>query len=340
MMQPTVALLFGGNSNEYEVSLLTAQAVWRHLLNAGVRVLPIGITRLGVWHLFQGSPSALTEGNWEASPALTPILLGAQGAFFTEGGRVYHPDVLFPAVHGQRSEDGRLQGLLDLWGVPYVGCGVESSVLCMNKCLSKRLVAAAGVPTLPWVEVTDPVAGVAQILTRLSAPIFIKPARSGSSLGAGRADTQEALGPLLEKALQTDTLALAEPFVAGRELEVAVLEEGGSLTVSAPGEVIPNAPFYDYDTKYKSALAALQIPAKLSSALTQTVREYAAEVFRVLGCRHLGRVDFFLVGDAIYFNEINTLPGFTSISMYPRLMEAAGIPPHELLSRLIQEAIG
>lgn len=337
MKHKTVALLFGGKSNEHEISLCTAAAIYRHLLAAGWRVLPLGITREGVWYLFQGTPSSIEDGSWETSPALYRILFGSQGAFFTEEGRAFRPDAVFPAVHGRFCEDGRLQGLLDLWGVPYVGCGVESSVLCMNKCLSKRLVQEAGLPTLPWVEIKDPAQGEAEIRKRLSFPVFIKPARSGSSLGAGRAENSNALQSVLTHALETDPLALAEPCVTARELEVAVAELGGALTVSQPGEVVPNAAFYDFDTKYRSSRATLRIPAPLDGGLAEQARRLAAEIFRLLGCRHLARIDFFLLDGALYFNEINTLPGFTPISMYPRLMEHAGLPPARLLDALLCE---
>lgn len=337
MKHLTVALLFGGRSNEHEVSARSAAAILKALREAGHRVLPIGIRHDGVWYLWGGGADALASGAWESSPALSRIWFGTGGSFFTESGRTYTPDVVFPALHGQYCEDGRLQGFLDYWGVPYVGCGVESSVLCMNKALTKRLAADAGVPVLPWVATGRDGAEEA-VLRKLSFPLFIKPARSGSSVGAAKAETREELKTALDTACGVDSLVMAEPLFRGQELEVAVLSEPG-LTVSRVGEICCKAPFYDYETKYRTSDAETRIPAQISDACAAKARAYAETVFRTLGCRHLARVDFFASGEELFFNEINTMPGFTSISMYPALMQDAGIPLPELLTRLLRAAL-
>jgi D-alanine-D-alanine ligase len=300
-------------------------------------VLPLGIDRTGNWYLSAGKPESLSDGTWLGSPALSRIWFGFDGSFFSESGRTYTPDVVFPALHGQFCEDGRLQGFLDYWGVPYVGCGVESSVLAMNKVLSKRLAHEAGIPTLPWVQTHRDGAKEA-ILRKLSFPLFIKPVHSGSSIGAARADTERELEAALEIAFSVDDTILAEPFFAGRELEVAVLDDG-TPTVSRVGEIAYHTTFYDYETKYHGSAAETYLPARISDGLATRARQSAAILFRTLGCRHLARVDFFTDGEQLYFNEINTLPGFTSGSLYPALMQDSGISLPALLTRLCNAAL-
>ncbi len=338
MKRLDIALLFGGKSNEFQVSGRSAATLLRALREAGHRVFPLGISRQGDWYYYHGREEAMEDGSWESSAALTPFWVG-RGGFFTEAGRLHRPQVIFPALHGQNCEDGRLQGFLDTWGIPYVGCGTPSSVLCMDKAASKAVATQVGVPTLPWVK-ASPEGAEEAILGKLSFPLFIKPVCSGSSRGASAVFTREELAPAIAAAAKEDAYLLAEPFVRGRELEVAILEEGGVLTVSAVGEVCPNATFYDYDTKYsKDSPATTHIPADLPSTVSDTLRHYAATLFRALGCRHLARVDFFLCEEGCYFNEINTLPGFTSISMYPSLMAHAGIPLPQLATRLCEAAL-
>ena len=337
MKHPIVALLFGGKSPEYEVSCRSAAALRNALLNTGYEVLPIGITREGVWYLFRGSPDRILCGNWENTPGLSQIWCGPGGSFFTDSGRLYRPDVVFPALHGAYCEDGRLQGFLDTWGVPYVGCGAECSVLAMNKLLAKEAAVRLGIPTLPYVALTPDTAGETPN-TPLTYPLFVKPARSGSSVGAAPVMTPEELPAALREAFRVDPLVLAEPLVTARELEVAVFEDGG-LTVPPPGEILSDRPFYDYDTKYRRGTTRLAIPAPLPEQERSLLCDYAARLFRALGCRQLARVDFFATPDGFFFNEINTMPGFTADSMYPRLMAAAGIDLPALCDRLVRGAL-
>ncbi len=337
MKQTTVALLFGGNSNEYEVSGRSAAAILSSLCQAGYRVLPIGITRRGEALLYDGTIDAIRTSLWEKSSALEPIWFAPRGKLLTSSGMTYLPDAVFPALHGQNCEDGRLQGFLDTWGVPYVGCDTASSVRAWDKALSKRLAVDAQVPTLPWVE-TARTGAEALILSRFSFPVFIKPVFSGSSVGAARADNLPALTAALDNAALVGGPILAEPCIAARELEVAVLDDRETI-VSRVGEIAPNNIFYDYDTKYRTDTARTYIPARISDKMQEQARDYARRMFHVLGCRHLARVDFFADEDRLYFNEINTMPGFTSISMYPRLMEDSGIPLSALVPRLVEACL-
>ncbi len=344
-----VLILFGGASNEHDVSLRSAAAVWQHM-PAHVRVSAVAITRDGQWFLFRGTPRDLEKANILQSPQLlSPLSLSlAPRGFVTQEGHLLTPDVIFPVLHGQNCEDGRLQGFLDTVGIPYVGCGCLASAVGMDKEVTKLLAVSVGVPVADWllltredVQNTEKLsATVARIEARFPAyPVFVKAVNSGSSVGAYRADDKTALQSALTAAAEVDDKILVEEFICGKEIEVAVLERGGALTVSVPGEIEPCADFYDYDTKYNNNTARYHIPARLSHEQLQTVRDYAAAVFRRLSCRHLSRVDFFITDSGrILFNEINTLPGFTSISMYPKMMAHSGISFTELVEFLIEGA--
>ncbi len=337
MKTTTVALLFGGRSNEYEVSGRSAATVLTSLRGAGYRVLPIGITRKGSAYLFRGHTDRIRMSTWEDTASLTPVWFGPRGEMLTSDGRAYTPDAVFPVLHGQNCEDGRIQGFLDTWGIPYVGCGTAASVLSWDKALTKRLVRDADIPTLDWVETSRPGAEEC-ILSKLEFPLFIKPCLSGSSVGAACATDPASLTTALDNAACVGGRIIAEPCFTGRELEVAVLDDG-EMTVSRVGEVVPNNTFYDYNTKYRADTARTYIPARIPERIAAMARNYAARIFEILGCRHLARVDFFTDDTHLFFNEINTMPGFTSISMYPRLMEDMGIPIPALVTRLVEAAI-
>ncbi len=346
-----VLLLFGGASNEHDVSLRSAAAVWQHI-PASVRVSAAFITKDGQWFLFHGTPKQLAQASVLQNTALlSPLTVSlAPRGFCTSTGEHLTPDVIFPVLHGQNCEDGRLQGFLDTLGIPYVGCGCLGSALGMDKEIAKLLAASAGVPVADWLLLTreqlQEKGGVDQAVTfieeRFSAyPVFVKAVNSGSSVGAYRADDRAALKKALIDAADIDGKILVEEFICGKEIEVAVLERGGKAVASVPGEIEPCADFYDYDAKYKNDTARYHIPARLTQAQLQTVSDYAVTVFRRLGCRHLSRVDFFVTESGrIIFNEINTLPGFTSISMYPKLMAHCGISFEALVNILIEEALG
>jgi D-alanine-D-alanine ligase len=351
-----VAVLYGGRSGEHEVSLRSAASVIRHLDRARFDVIPVSIDKTGRWQwndlrrldqsntdvlpIFADAPEIRLAAGPDGRCAVTPI--GGTPAPLLI-------DAVFPVVHGPLCEDGALQGLLDLADVAYVGSGVLGSAVSMDKDFSKRLAEQAGIPIAPYRVLTrkaflqDRDAQLASITDTLTLPVFVKPCNMGSSVGVHKVKTWDALGPALDDAFRYDLKVLVEQGVDAREIEVAVLE-GEPVFVSLASELRPNPQheFYSYEAKYLDPEGAhVDLPAKIDASQMERVRALAAEVFTVLGCNDLARVDFFLDRQSgnFYFNEINTLPGFTSISMYPKMMEASGVPYGELLTRLIGLAL-
>lgn len=323
-----VALLFGGVSNEHDISRRSCANLYSIIKNAGHRPVPIYITREGAWRLFPDSPTQILQGDAEG----TPLLLSPPAKIYTDTARALAIDVVFPCLHGQYGEDGTIQGLLEALGIPYIGCKREASVLGMNKRLAKALARQIGVPTLPTFPLKRDTP-----LDAIPLPAFCKASRSGSSIGTALARTRDELKEAISTALAIDGDAFAEPFVEARELEVAVLDDG-KRTVSLPGEICKSGAYYDFRSKYLSPIATKTV-ASLPQELTAQAQEYASSIFDALGCRHLARVDFFLLENQIYFNEVNTLPGFTSDSLYLSMLEAAGVPPREAIDRLVRAAI-
>lgn len=352
MKKLSVCVLFGGVSPEHEVSLRSAESVLNHLDTEKYNIFPVGITKTGEWILYGGKDySLLPSGEWKNCPenrraAISPVR--GQGLLNFEGDCVVREriDVVFPVLHGENGEDGSIQGLLQLAGIPFVGAGVAASATCMDKTLTKLVADNAGIRQAAWQlvtaqEVTNALdAALDRLEKAFSYPIFVKPAGTGSSVGVSKAKTREALAAALQNAAKFDTKILAEEFINGQEVEVAVLGNGNPAA-SICGEIDSGTEFYDYDAKYISDCARLYIPARLDEATAEKVRDAAVRVFTVMGCRGLSRVDFFVTYDSreVVFNEINTLPGFTSISMYPKLFEASGIPYSELLDQLIEFAL-
>ena len=352
MKKLSVCVLFGGVSPEHEVSLRSAESVLNHLDAEKYNIFPVGITKAGEWILYGGKDySLLPSGEWKNCPenrraAISPVR--GQGLLNFEGDCVVREriDVVFPVLHGESGEDGSIQGLLQLAGIPFVGAGVAASAACMDKTLTKLVADNAGIRQAAWQLVTaqEVANALDAALDRLekafSYPIFVKPAGTGSSVGVSKAKTREALAAALQNAAKFDAKILAEEFINGQEVEVAVLGNGNPAA-SICGEIDSGTEFYDYDAKYISDCARLYIPARLDEATAEKVRDAAVRVFTVMGCRGLSRVDFFVTYDGreVVFNEINTLPGFTSISMYPKLFEASGIPYPELLDQLIELAL-
>lgn len=346
-----LALFFGGASDEYAVSLCSAAAILRALDGERYEIYKIGLTRDGRWLLTEASPAAIEADDWQAValPCLLSPDRGLPGLWVFEGGapRRLLPDVLFPVLHGKYGEDGRMQGLFALSGIPYVGADTEASAIGMNKAVAKTLARAAGVPVVPWVTLSGDALykeekARALIEGLLAYPVFIKPARSGSSVGASLVREPSALGEALQRAAAVDGRVLAEAFIPARELEVAVLATETGLEVSRPGEILPpEGGFYDYEAKYETGEATLSTRAALPPALEKRVRGYAARIFRLFSCRGGARVDFFLSRETgrLYFNEINTMPGFTAISMFPRLLTGRRTVS-ELLDLMIAGAQG
>jgi len=315
-----VAVLAGGRSSEHEVSLHSAAAVAEGLAAAGHEVAPLTIDRAGVWR----------DGSGPLAVAPAGGLVGA--------------DVVFPVLHGPFGEDGTVQGLLELLDVPYVGAGVLASSVCMDKVVFKELMEAAGVPQVAsaavraehWRE--DP-AAVRARLAALGMPVFVKPARLGSSVGIAKVAAEAELGPALEAAFAHDPLVIVEAFSDGLEVECSVLGLDRP-EASVPGEIVlAGAEWYDYAAKYTPGGMELVVPARLAPAVAEEVRRLAVETFLRVGCAGLARVDFFVEGERVLVNELNTMPGFTETSVYPKLWAASGLPFPALCDRLVELAL-
>jgi D-alanine-D-alanine ligase len=341
-----VGVLFGGRSGEHEVSLASAASVIRGLDPDKYEAVPIGITKDGHWLIGEGAvkmlPDVLKGGRrvmLAADPteaALVPLDRGA-GA--------QRLDVIFPVMHGTFGEDGTIQGMLDLAGLPYVGAGVLGSAVGMDKDVAKRLCQAAGIPVVPWVNVhrwrweKDPRAVRAEIEEEFPYPVFVKPATLGSSVGMSKVHSADELGPALDAACEYGMKILVEKAVTAREIEISVLGNH-EPRASVPGEIVPHREFYDYTAKYLEEGTQLVIPANLKPAQVRRIQSLAVKAFQVLELCGMARVDFFLEkkGSKLYLNEVNTIPGFTSISMYPKLWEASGISFRDLIDKLIDLA--
>jgi D-alanine-D-alanine ligase len=339
-------LLFGGRSAEHDVSRATAVAVAKALDPARYEIVPVGITTDGRW-LAGGEAGALMAAGPSALPGAFPVdgdELSSLGELVASSGRRgLDVDVVVPLLHGPYGEDGTVQGLLELADLPYVGSGVLGSAVGMHKGAMKQMFAAAGLPQGAYLEFhdgQDRAAFTARVIAELGLPCFVKPANLGSSVGVGKAHDAAELETVLDVALSYDEEILAEAMIEGREIEVAVL---GSLEpeASLPGEVVPGAEFYTYADKYEDGAAQLLAPAPLSDEETAAVRNLAVRAFTACRCDGMARVDCFYEegGRGFLVNELNTIPGFTPISMYPKLWEVSGLPYPALLDRLIDLAI-
>jgi D-alanine-D-alanine ligase len=350
MAKPRIAVLFGGRSAEHEVSLLSASNVVKAIDAAKYDIVAIGITRSGRWLLAElgadGSlPAEVPESGTEI--CLLPGGGGRLLALPKTGAPHELPDidVLFPVLHGPFGEDGSVQGLAEVAGVPYVGCGVLGSAAAMDKDAAKRLLHEAGVPVARAVTVhADDHPAFAGVVAKLGLPVFVKPARQGSSVGVSKAETSDEFEAALAAAFLHDRKVLVEEFVAGREIELGVLENAdGSLTVSVAGEIVPaeSHGFYTYEAKYIDADgASLSVPASLPDALLKQLQNLSVSAFRALCCEGMARVDFFVRADgSALLNEVNTIPGFTNISMYPKVLGASGVGYDALVGKLIDHAL-
>jgi D-alanine-D-alanine ligase len=350
----TVGLLFGGRSAEHEVSRISAASILRALNPDRYDVSLIGISKDGRWLVCDAGNGAGAGSAALTIPDDAPqigLIPGGRGRFVlcdgdgVRGAEAPRIDVVFPILHGPNGEDGTVQGALELADVPFVGSSVTGSAVAMDKDIAKRLMRDAGLPVVPFMTTTascriDYPAAVAALGT---ADLFVKPANMGSSVGVSRARSAEEFAASCELALRYDQKALIERALSGaREIECSVLEEvGGHMRASELGEIIPASKhgFYSYQAKYIDAHgAALRIPAELPARQAHHLQELAVEVFRLLGCEGMARVDFFVQGDDTFVNEVNTLPGFTSISMYPKLWEASGLSQTDLIDKLIAHA--
>jgi len=348
-----LCVLFGGNSSEYEVSLSSAYSVLSNLNQEKYEIIPLGITRSGLWLLYSGDYEAIRDGSWCNASDLPRVTLdltpGSRSLLVRDSEtavRRLPVDIALPILHGAYGEDGRVQGMLSSAGIPCVGCDSASSAVCMDKFWTKSVVRNTGIRQAECLLVRrdsfpaqkEEIAE--QTEAKLGYPVFVKPTRSGSSVGVSKAKSRDQLYQALEIAFREDSRVLIEEAIVGKEIETAVLEEAGQLTVSDCSEIIAGVEFYDYEAKYLSNTSSYYIPARLPEEVRNRVRHAAEEIFRILDCRTLSRVDFFVTEDFdIVFNEINTLPGFTPISMYPKLMQHTGLSYSELLDRLISSAL-
>ena len=345
----TVGLFFGGRSAEHEVSLRSAATIHAALLDAGFWVVPIGIARDGSWRYMPATSGDFASAVDTQACAVTLAPGGAGQLIACSACEADLPlpriDVAFPALHGPFGEDGTLQGLFEICGVPYVGAGVLAGAATMDKEVAKRLLLQAGLPVVPYRvhRRGAPAPSYAYLSERLGPRLFVKPSSLGSSIGVAPADDVASLAAALAGALEHGDTVLIERRVRGRELECGVIDTEDGPVPSVVGEVVAGSAhaFYDYDAKYLAADGArLDVPARLDAATAARIRAMAVQAFQVFGCRGLARVDFFLDERGEPFvNEVNTLPGFTSISLFPRMFEATGIPIEHQVRRLVDQAL-
>ncbi len=340
-MKTRVAILFGGRSTEHEVSIQSAHFIFHALDKKKYSPVLVGIDKKGVWYLTK--PSALTQKVFVEKIGDKKIMFppGFDGRIkFLDGKNGSNVDVIFPVLHGSFGEDGTVQGLLELANIPYVGAGVLGSSLGMDKEVTKRLLHEAKISVTKYLVCRNKkIISFQKVKSLLGVPFFLKPSHTGSSVGIHKIKNQKEYKTSLLDAYRYDTKVVLEEFVEGQEIECSVLG-GGKPIASVPGEVITHHDFYSYEAKYLDARgASLNIPAHLSSALKKKVQMLALRVFEILECEGLARVDFFVKKNGrVVVNEINTIPGFTAISMYPKLWEASGVSGKELADRLIDLA--
>jgi len=365
-----IAVIFGGQSSEHEVSRVSAQSVLKNINTAKYDVVMVGITKDGRWLTYEGPVEKLGSGEWQAIAEMKAqtrlqksknlaisndngdrkkdVDTSARGILEVAGAEIESAkiDVIFPVMHGCNGEDGTIQGLFELAGIPYVGSGVLGSALCMDKGYAKIVFEKEGIPQGKYIvtdrkKITQDVDSIVnQVESILSYPCFVKPSNAGSSVGVGKAHNRKELTEALMFAAKYDRRVLVEEFINGREIECGVLGNDNPIA-STVGEIVPSNEFYDYRAKYIDNNSLAIIPADLPAETIEKVREYAVKAFKALDCAGLSRIDFFVHKETgeIFINEINTLPGFTSISMYPQLWEASGIPYSELIERLIDLSI-
>lgn len=367
-----VCVIFGGKSSEHEVSLWSAASVIKNIDVKKYNVSMIGITKAGKWLHYTGPLELIEDGKWESSPFIVPVaidLASPRAAIISQGTKqkllnsqkirqevsgLKYPkaedteikaDVIFPVLHGKNGEDGTIQGFLEIANIPYVGCGVLASAACMDKHFTHIMLESAGIlktkliAVMHW-EMEDLEKLLSKLDSELGYPMFIKPANAGSSVGVTKVNSKGEILDALKTAFLHDKKVVAEKGVTGREIEVSVM--GGEEPVSSKvaGEIAPENGFYDYNGKYLNDSTKLYVPADIDEITLYNLRKTAENAYRVMGCRGLARIDFFVDEKGrIILNEINTLPGFTSISMFPKLFEHSGIPYSQLIDKLITQAL-
>ena len=343
-----VAVVFGGRSTEHSISCLSAGTVSAALIESGHEVVMVGVTRAGGWVLADEQQAYSLQG--DKLPEVTggePVTFSGDATspgLTTGSGKAVAVDVVFPVLHGRFGEDGTVQGLLEMAGIPYVGSGVYASAAAMDKAHMKMALRAAGLPVSDYEVVRAGSAIPEGILERLGSPVFVKPARGGSSIGITKVKAAADLPAAIAEAGESDAKVLIESNVSGREIECGVLAgvAGGRAVASVPAEVTvaEGVDFYDFDAKYLSDATMFTVPAELAEEVTAEVQRLAVAAYEALDCEGLARVDVFVCADGrVIVNELNTLPGFTAASMYPRMWAATGVDLPELVERLVTDAL-
>ncbi len=345
-MKKTVCVIFGGASTENVVSCRSAYTILTNLDTELYDVITVGITMEGQWYLYEGPYEAIRDNLWIGEHNKAVVMSASQKCLYVFNGEGYQTlpiDVVFPVLHGKNGEDGTIQGLFELAKLPYVGCGVLSSAVSMDKVYTKMIVDTLGVAQAPYVYVqsAQEVEDLKDQIMALHFPVFVKASRSGSSKGVYKVENYAYLKAAVAEALHYDSKVLIEEGIVGREIECAVFQSGEEYIASNPGEILADDTFYSFDAKYNNPQSRTVVNVALPDGIGEEIRSAALAIFKRLDCRGLSRVDFFLEKDTnrVIFNEINTLPGFTSISMYPMMMESAGMDIKTLVNRFVQDAL-
>ena len=358
MVKKNVMVVFGGKSGEHEVSLMSTASILRAINREKYNVITVGITKEGLWKFHDGTIDEIESGAWEG---ITNLLMGGaekknnasivpretgEGILSIGNERTEKIDVVFPVLHGPMGEDGTIQGLFEMMNIPYVGAGVLASAVAMDKVIAKKLFQAEGIPQAEFMVIfrnkfnEDKEKYIRLIEDAFRYPVFIKPANLGSSVGISKAKNRDQLYTAIDLAAKYDRKIVIEEFIDAREIECSVLGNDDPIA-SLPAEIIPSHEFYDYQDKYFDGKSQYAIPADLSEELISGVRDMAIKAYKLIDCTGLARIDFFVERktNRILLNEINTMPGFTKISMYPKMWEVTGIPYEALIDKLIDLAI-
>lgn len=348
MDKKTVGIVFGGVSSEHDISCISAKSIIKNIDLNKYNIVLIGITKNGKWYIFNDDVELLPEDKWLNSRSLVPAFISPDasvGGLVTAKGDIIKLDVVFPVLHGKNGEDGTIQGLFQLAQIPFVGCDATSSGVCMDKAVANAVADAFGIPQAKWFAINqynyirkgDEI--LDEAIEKLGFPIFVKPANAGSSVGISKAHNKEELRQAMAVAFKEDKKAVLEEFIDGFEVECAVLGNNEPIAGEV-GQIIAAAEFYDFDAKYNNPQSETVIPARIDESKREEVKVQALKAYKALGCEGMSRCDFFVTNDGrVLLNEINTIPGQTSISMYPKLMEAVGISYQSLIDRLIDLAL-
>lgn len=350
MSKIRVAVIFGGISSEHEISLSSAAYIIKNIPKDSYEVIPIGVTKKGRWLYYPGGTEGIVSGEWASCPDCTPAILSPdpmhKGIIKLEGDDISYTrlDAVFPLIHGRGGEDGSLQGLLELSGIPYVGCGLSSSVICNDKALTHALLSTGGIKTAKWHVVRQVDLGIldekcSDIINDLKLPVFVKPARCGSSMGVTKVYEQENLKDAVKLAFSHDSKVIVEEYIEGRELAVAIFGHD-FLTASSVGEILPCNEFYDFDAKYVLSSSQLVVPADIDSKTADEIRSIAIKAYRLASCSGLVCCDFFLSEKhGIVLSEMDCLPDYLPGSIYSKITEDMGFAASELIDRLIISAM-